>query len=388
MPITVGKKAIGVLSVQSIEEEGRFGEADVRLLSTMAANVGVAIQTARLFAEVGRQKQHFESLVEISPVAVVVMDDAERVTGWNPAAAELFGYSAEEAIGRAIDDLVLQEERRDEGRDDHRRGAGRRATPSGSRSRRRKDGTRGRRRADARPAHASTASTSASSAIYHDITELQRAREEAEAATQAKSAFLATMSHEIRTPMNAVIGMTGLLLGTELTAEQREFAEVVRSSGDALLHVIDDILDYSKIEAGKLELEREPLDLRECVEGALDIVAPRASQKEIELGCLIDEDVPAGIVGDAARLRQVLLNLLSNAVKFTEQGEVVVLRRRRARRQGIDTVCGSPSATPASASRRTGWTGSSPPSARSTRRRRGATAVPGSGWRSRSASSS
>jgi PAS domain S-box-containing protein len=323
VPILVGEKAIGVISVQSIREEGRFAQAETGLLTTIAANVGVAIQNARLFAEIGRQREYFESLVEINPVAVVLMDGEERVTGWNPAAAELFGYTAAEAIGRQVDDLVFGDDVRDEGREITSEalanGRAQRIT-----RRRRKHGTPVDVELMLVPLNADGRGVGFLG-IYHDITELQRARNEAEAATQAKSAFLATMSHEIRTPMNAVIGMTDLLLGTELTGEQREFAEVVRSSGDALLHVIDDILDYSKIEAGKLELEHEPFDLRECIERTLEIVAPRAWEKRIELGCLIDEDAPAGIVGDASRLRQVLLNLLSNAVKFTELGEVVVL---------------------------------------------------------------
>ena len=261
------------------------------------------------------------------------MDTEERVTDWNPAAAELFGYSVEEALGRSVDELVFGDEDRGEGREITQEamtdGRAQRIT-----SRRRKDGTPVDVELQLVPLM-QDGSHVGFLGIYHDVTELQRARQEAEAATQAKSAFLATMSHEIRTPMNAVIGMTDLLLGTELTGEQREFAEIVRSSGDALLHVIDDILDYSKIEAGKLELEHEPFDLRECVERALDIVAPARLGEGIELGCLIDEDAPAGIVGDAARLRQVLLNLLSNAVKFTEQGEVVVLSRAEADRSAV-----------------------------------------------------
>jgi PAS domain S-box-containing protein len=300
---------------------------DVEMVAAPVYVAGERVGHSVIYHDIGeiqRQRRYYEALVGASPIAVVLMDNDGTITSWNPAAERLFGYTPEEAIGKNIDDVVAtSEEVREEAESLLQRAIDGAESVRAVTRRTRKDGRLVDVELLAVPVVIGGERVGFY-VLYHDIGPLQQARREAEAAARAKSAFLATMSHEIRTPLNAVIGMTGLLLDTDLAPEQQGYAEVIRSSGDALLDVINEILDFSKIEAGRLDLEHRPFGLRQCVESALELVASPATEKGLDLAYQIDPRTPATIVGDSARLRQILLNLLNNAVKFTERGEVVL----------------------------------------------------------------
>ncbi len=272
--------------------------------------------------DVARQKKFFESLVINNPAAIIVLDEKERIASCNPAFEKLFGYTQDEIVEANLDSLITTDATLQEA-SQYTQQALTGETIHGIGKRRRKDGNLVDVEILAVPVMVGEHKVGAL-AIYHDITELFNARQEAEDANRAKSEFLANMSHEIRTPMNGVIGMLELALDTNLTDEQREYLNISLQSAEALLALINDILDFSKIEAKKMELEIISFNLRTTVEDAAATLAQRAQDKGLELACLIHPDLASELRGDPGRIRQIIINLVGNAIKFTHQGEVVI----------------------------------------------------------------
>lgn len=293
-------------------------------------------------------------IIDFLPDATFVIDKEGRVVAWNHAIEAMTGISAKDMIGKGnyeyslpfygerrpiLIDLVLKTNEGVSGMYEHIEARG--ETLSGEAYMPNIREGEAYLLGSAAVLYDSSGKVFGAIESIRDITErrraeeeLQMAKESAEAAVRSKSEFLANMSHEIRTPLNAVVGLTGLLLSADLTPEQRDYVETIRSSGKSLLSVINDILDFSKIEGGMMELENQPFDLREAIESSLDLVTAKAAEKHLKLNYFLDNSTPATIIGDITRLRQVLANLLSNAVKFTDAGSVEVSATGRPLKDG------------------------------------------------------
>jgi len=350
MPLLNQGKLTGLLYLENNLTINAFTPERLEIIRVLSSQAAISIDNARLYSDLGRNEQKYRTLFEDSRDAIFLMTTDAVVVDVNQATLDLFGYTRDEMLSLGLANVGVEPEAFTAFQQIiNEQGSVRDYEVNLTR----KDGTvmeclltaSLRRDDDGKPISyqgilrniterkraarmLEEYSHNLEQMVEDRTIEAERARREAEDANASKSIFLASMSHEIRTPMNGIIGMTGLLLGTELTNQQRDFAEVIRNSGETLLTIINDILDFSKIESGKMELEYLPFNVRECIESALDLVVTRAAEHHLDLACVIEDDVPHAISGDVTRLRQILLNLLSNAVKFTESGEVVVIVSR------------------------------------------------------------
>jgi len=326
-PLLIGSRLVGAIASVHSDPTREFGEADLRRLMLFAPQAAVAIENARLYASAQR---YFDSLVLNNPVAIVNLDLDERITSCNPAFETLFGYRAEDVIGLNLDELVSTEDSLAEARAFTQMGEAGQAT-RGSGRRRRKDGSLVDVEVFTIPVLVGGARVGMM-ALYHDVSELLKARRAAEDASRSKSQFLASMSHELRTPLNAIIGYSELLLEDAAVDGKEALLPDLRkihSAGKHLLGLINDVLDLSKIEAGKMDLYLETFDVREALTPVVETVAPLVEKRDNRLEVRWGEGLGT-VRSDATRVRQVLLNLLSNASKFTERGTITLEAEREA----------------------------------------------------------
>ncbi len=326
-PVCLSGINLDITRLKTTESALQASEASVRKLNE-ALERRIRIQTKELV----ESEKRFRLMVEgLRDYAFFMLDTEGTVMSWNLGAERIHGYTAEEIIGKHFSILCPEEDLRSGRPEEELQIAAEQGRFEQSGWRLRRDGGRFWAHVLLTAVHDESGDLCAFSQITRDITERKRTQEvveeqrrRAEDANQAKSRFLASMSHEIRTPMNAILGMTELLWDTELDEDQRHYVEIFRRAGATLMELINDILDLSKIESGRLVLEKTEFDVETVVADVVELLAPKAHEKGVGLRSWLAPAVTKRVVGDAARLRQVLVNLVGNAIKFTSSGEVVI----------------------------------------------------------------